>query len=54
MNTYYLVKSTVECVDAATEADASKRVCDLDAMTTLILMLSTPNECPCTNAAGCD
>ena len=40
MNTYYLVKSTVECV----EADASERVCDLDAMTTLILMLSTPNE----------
>ncbi len=42
MNAYYLLQSTVECVDAAAEADPSKKICDLDATTTLILMLSNP------------
>ena len=41
MNTYYLFKTTVECVDAAAEADASKRICDLNSTATLVLLLST-------------
>ncbi len=41
MNTYYLFKTTVECVDAAAEADASKRICDLNSFATLVLLLST-------------
>jgi hypothetical protein len=41
MNACFLLQSTLECVDAAAEVDASKRICDLDATSTLILMLST-------------
>ena len=41
MNTYYLFKATVECVDAAAEADPSKRICDLNFTATLVLLLST-------------
>ncbi len=41
MNTYYLFKATTECVDAAAEADASKRICDLNSTATVILLLST-------------
>ena len=40
MNTYYLFKTTVECVDAAAEADASKRICDLNSAAFLVLLLS--------------
>jgi hypothetical protein len=41
MNTYYLFKTTVECVDATAEADASKRICDLNSTVSLVLLLST-------------
>ena len=40
MNTYYLFKTTVECVDATAEADATKRTCDLNSFATLVLLLS--------------
>ena len=41
MNTYYLFKATAECVDAVAEADASKRICDLNSTATVVLLLST-------------
>ncbi len=41
MNTYYLFKATAECVVAAAEADASKRICDLNSTATVVLLLST-------------
>ena len=41
MNTYYIFKATVECVNAAAEADASKRICDLNSTASLVLLLST-------------
>ena len=37
MSTYYLFKTTVECVDAAAKADA---VCDLNSAAFLVLLLS--------------
>jgi hypothetical protein len=41
MNTIYIVRTMMECVNTF-DSERSERVCDLDAITTLVLLLSMP------------